>query len=217
MSILTQIRGATRHAVIEYLEAAEERKNKDYLSTPWYGISLPYLAIILHNVLVATVITFSLVLSFAHAITEGYPKGVKKPMELVVFTAIAVTIKLAAHIAMYKLSGEPSKFRKYGRAAVVATGCVSAGLKGIEGILICVLVDGGIPKDIKSRFSMCALAVAEGLLAAAAGMAFTGPEVAAFDSPGDVFDGFGSRNRFPKLTIQEKRILIEALIVGERE
>jgi hypothetical protein len=170
---------------------------------PWYDFALPYLAMILRDFLVATVITLSLVLSFAHAITEGCPKGVKKATELVVFTAIAVTIKLAAYIAMYKLAGEPSKFRKYEPAFLVATGCVSAVLKGIECLPICLLLDGGIPKDNKGRFSMCALAFAEGLLAAAAGMAFSGPEVVAFDSPGDVFDGFGSRDRFPKLTIQK--------------
>jgi len=217
MSILTQIREITRQAVIGYLGAAEYRKSEDYRWIPWYDFYLRYLTMILRNFLVAVVITLSLVLSVAHAITEGYPKGVKKPTELVIFTAIAVTIKLAAHIAMYMLAAEPSMFRKYGRATVVATGCVSAGLKGIECILICVLVDGKIPEDNKGRFSMCALAFAEGLLAVAAGMAFTGPEVVAFDSPGDVFDGFGSRSRFPRLTIQEKRILIEAVIVGEHE
>jgi hypothetical protein len=217
MSILTRIRKATRQAVTGYLEAAEERKSKDYCWIPWYDFSLRYFAMIFRDILVAVVITLSLVLSFAHAITEGYPKGVKKPTELVIFTAIAVTIKLAGHIAIYMLAVEACMFRKYGRTTVVATGCVSAGLKGIEGILIYVLVDGGIPEDTKCRFSMCALAFAEGLLAAAAGMAFTGPEVVAFDSPGDVFDGFGSRSRFPRLTIQEKRILIEAVIIGEHE
>jgi len=134
----------------------------------WYHYPLPYLAIILRDVLVATVITFGLVLSFAaHAITEGYPKGVKKPTELVIFPPIAVVINLPAHTVMYKLAGKPSMFRKHGHASVVATRCASAGSKGIECIQICMLVDRVIPKDNEGRFPTFALAFAEGLLAAA--------------------------------------------------
>jgi len=126
MSILTQIRGATRHAAVGYLEAAQPHKRTDCLLIPWYRCALPYLAIILRNVLVAAVVTFSLVLSLtADAITEEY----QKVKELFPFSAVTVTIKLATHIAVYKLAGEPSKFREYGPASAVDTGCVSAGFK----------------------------------------------------------------------------------------
>lgn len=49
---------------------------------------------------------------------------------------------------------------------------MSALLKGIECIMVCLLVDNNIPDDRNGYFCMCALASAESLLAVAARMAY---------------------------------------------
>jgi hypothetical protein len=217
MSILTQISSTCRQTTLEYLETAENRKTDDSLSMLWYMMGWPHLALIFHNRWAVAATIFSLAVSLAYAIAEQYPGGVTKPKELAAFTAVAAAIKIACHIGMYNLAGNSAKFRKYGRTSVVANGCVAAVLKGIECIMICLLVDKGIPKDRNGRFCMCAQASAEGLLAIAVGMSYAGPDVVAFDRPGGVFEGFGCRYCYPALTTDEKRALIEALMHGEVE
>lgn len=59
-------------------------------------------------------------LRIAYAIAEQYPGGVTEPKQLIAFTVVAAAIKIADHIGMYKLAGNPAKFRKYRRGLVVA-------------------------------------------------------------------------------------------------
>lgn len=85
-------------------------------------------------------------------------------------------------------------------------------LKIVECVMICKLVDFKSVGTGPSAYSL-APRIAEVFMAVDAGCSYTENHVVSLDGPGMVFEGMGSIWCYLTLTIEEKRILIDSLIL----
>jgi hypothetical protein len=153
--------------------------------------------------------------SLVFATQESYPGGVAKPRSIKCFTAFAVACKLATHIGLYFLGDNPAEFDNHSQKCIVGMGLLSAAFKIAECIMICHAVDGRMPVDSAGKYCVVAAGLTEGLLTIASGMAHRSTDVVVFGGMGDVFEGFGHYSCCGFLTLKEKQVLLQSLIVSK--
>jgi hypothetical protein len=204
-------RDECRQATIKYLQAAEKTKRTFYSEHFWFGLGVPYINMAHRRIVLATIIFCSLLLSIACAASEDYPGIVKKPLILKLVTAGAVLIKLALHAGLFILPGDAERWERHSRIIVFVGGIFCAAIKLVECGLICHFVDHKFPTTLAGKYCLVAQGLADGLMAAAAGMAHDIEKVP-LDAEGKVFHHLGHHSYCPSLTIAEKRCLLDAII-----
>lgn len=76
----------------------------------------------------------------------------------------------------------------------------------------CTKVDKKMPTDPAGWYCLVAMGLAQGFTTLVTGMAHSRYDPIVFDRPGEIFYALGYPCHFPSLDIEEKRVLIGALI-----
>lgn len=196
----------------EYLKCAEDLKKGQYESARWYGFGLPYQMLGHRPAFLFVVAMVSLLLQLGYAVAETYPGNITKPNGLKWWTASVVVVQILGHGYLFLLSRDLDRYIKYSMICVVLLGLAVAIGKLVECFMICSWVDEQMPADHAGRFCVVALSLAQGLTSIVTAMGHSRSHPIILDRPGEIFYGFGHPYCFPALNIEEKRVLVGAII-----